>query len=100
MKVVKGYAVADEGNIFVCTEFGYQRSIEKNIKGRAVGKPVPHIYAPTKVPVLWVQKGYVEEVKAATNLEDIVDIDSQTAANNEAMRKVIAFMVGGAEDGK
>lgn len=28
------------------------------------------------------------------NLEDIVDLDAQTKANNEAMRKVIAFMAG------
>lgn len=28
-------------------------------------------------------------------LEDIVDLDAQTAANNEAMRRVIDFMVGG-----
>lgn len=34
------------------------------------------------------------------NLEDIVDLDAQTKANNEAIRKVIAFMVGGAEEGK
>lgn len=33
------------------------------------------------------------------NLEDIVDLDAQTKANNEAIRKAIAFMVGGAEDG-
>ena len=52
MKVINGYAIADEGNIFVCTEFGYQRSIEKNIKGRAVGKPIPSSYPPTKVPML------------------------------------------------
>ena len=32
------------------------------------------------------------------NLEDIVDLDAQTKANNEAMRKVIAFMAGGRKE--
>lgn len=40
------------------------------------------------------------EKRLMVNLEDIVDLDAQTKANNEAMRKAIAFLVGGAEDGK
>lgn len=32
------------------------------------------------------------------NLEDIVDLDAQTKANNEAMRKVIDFIAGGADN--
>lgn len=36
--------------------------------------------------------------KKMVNLEDIVDLDAQTAKNNEAMRKVIAFMAGERKD--
>ena len=63
MKQVHTYAIADEGNIFVCTERGYQRSIEKGINERNIGKPIPSIYPPNKVPILWVEKGYVKEIK-------------------------------------
>lgn len=34
------------------------------------------------------------------NLEDIVDLDAQTKANNEAMRKVIDFMAGERREGE
>ena len=32
--------------------------------------------------------------KKTVNLEDIVDLDAQTKANNEAMRKVVSFLTG------
>ena len=65
MKRINGYEIADEGNIFVCTEYGYQRSLQLKIKGREIGKPIPGIYPPNKVPALWVVKGYVQEVREA-----------------------------------
>lgn len=34
------------------------------------------------------------------NLEDVVDIEAHTKANNEAMRKVIDFMVGERREGE
>ena len=48
--------------------------------------------------VRWLKQPVME--KEMVNLENIVDLDAQTKANNEAMRKVIAFMVGGEADGK
>lgn len=63
MKKIDRFAIADEGNIFVCTEYGYIRSVRFNIPNREIGKPIPGIYPPNKVPMLWLEKGYVEEVK-------------------------------------
>ena len=39
-----------------------------------------------------------EYIERKVNLEDIVDIDAQTKANNEAMRTVIDFIVGERKD--
>lgn len=36
--------------------------------------------------------------KKTVNLEDIVDLDAQTKANNEAMRKVVSFLTGERKD--
>ena len=41
-----------------------------------------------------MQNGERKEV----SLEDIVDVDAQTKANNEAMRKVMDFIVGERKD--
>lgn len=55
------YYVADDGCIFACTEHGYERTPDAVKHERAVGKPIPHFSK--KVPVSWVEKGYVEERK-------------------------------------
>ena len=44
----------------------------------------------------WLRQPVIEEKKV--KLEDIVDLYSQTIANNEAMRKVIDFIVGERKD--
>lgn len=48
--------------------------------------------APHKIPKDEDFCSYGE--KKMVNLEDVVDIEAQTKANNEAMRKVIGFMTG------
>lgn len=56
-----GNFYADNGNIFVCTEYGFNRTLDHIKHERAIGKPIPSFER--KVPVSWVEKGYVVEVK-------------------------------------
>lgn len=59
--IVTGEYAADEGCVFVLTEYGYERTPEAVKRERAVGKPVPLFSE--KVPASWIKKGYVEERK-------------------------------------
>lgn len=52
---------AKDGCIFVCTEYGYENTLDHIKPERAVGEPVKGFEY--SVPVSWVEKGYVEEVK-------------------------------------
>ena len=51
--------IADEGCVFVCTEFGYEHTPDAVKPERAVGKPIPLFHR--QVPASWIEKGYVEE---------------------------------------
>lgn len=51
--------IAEEGCVFVLTEYGYYRTPEAVKPERTIGKPVPLFEK--KVPISWVKKGYVEE---------------------------------------
>lgn len=56
-----GMRNAEKGCIFVCTEYGYERTLEHIKEERAAGKPIPGFEY--RAPVSWIEKGYVEEVK-------------------------------------
>ena len=58
-KTLSEHYVADEGCIFVCTEAGYNRTPDAVKHERAVGKPIPLF--DNRVPVSWVEKGWVAE---------------------------------------
>lgn len=57
-----GYKMAEKGKHFVLTQKGYEVTPDHVKPERAVGKPVMSLYD-DRVPVSWVEKGYVEEVE-------------------------------------
>ena len=54
-----GKRIAENGKMFVLTEYGYQKTPDHVKPERAVGKPIKNFE--TSVPVEWVEKGYVIE---------------------------------------
>lgn len=55
------FKIAGLGKHFVLTENGYKCTPDKVKPERAVGRPI--IGYEYRVPVLWIKKGYVEEVE-------------------------------------
>lgn len=54
-----GNFYADNNKVFVCTELGFERTLEHIKHERAVNKPIP--FFEQSVPISWVEKGYVVE---------------------------------------
>ncbi|GLG89146.1 hypothetical protein [Sellimonas catena] len=59
MRIGSTNAMADPGKKFVLTDYGYSRTPEAVKKERKIGKPITGFEQ--KVPVSWIEKGYVEE---------------------------------------
>lgn len=53
--------IAEEGNIFVLTKKGYDKTPCEVKHERKIGNPVKGFEY--KVPVQWVEKGYVKQAK-------------------------------------
>lgn len=63
------YQSAEEGNIFVLTSYGLECTPEKVKVERAEGKPVKGYEH--RVPVSWIEKAYVREVKDEGEAEKV-----------------------------
>ena len=94
----KGYVVS---NGFLCSECAYgttsYRPIRPCSNGVCLADEQGNFYYPPEYKYCPNCGADMRERKTV-NLEDIVDLDAQTKANNEAMRKVINFIAGGADN--
>lgn len=57
MSIINDHVTASKGHIFVLTEKGYEKTPEHVKAERAVGKPIRGFEY--RVPVSWVENGYV-----------------------------------------
>ncbi len=59
MEMNWSYENAAEGKHFVVTELGYEKTPDKVKPERKIGEPIRGFEY--RVPVSWIEKGYVEE---------------------------------------